>query len=381
MRRPKRIAWSGSLLLCVALFCSALDRRCAVASDSFPGGIRFDTPSELVPPGSDRPLAAGVVADSTPPVSDLAPPAVSDWFTSVFGNADFGPADGCPVCENCPKIGFYGFFGYDSWHGVQDGGHSNTGLNKGLNFATRLGPVSDWTGIGFQLGGSVGVYNFSGTNYHLTHQDEVTPQGFVTYGFFRKANEQSNFSGAVVQDWMFNSNYGVLAQNPTLAQWRGQLGYALGPSNELGVWASWRGQGDTRLVSGVGSTAWRPVEQLNAYWHHKWQQGGADTWLWFGVPDHDRLVGGGSLGDYLAGALATCPLSDCLVLYSQLTYMHPSAAPGPGGSSEEAWNFTVGLTYFHGRNARTTTVAGQCWMPQLPVANNGTFLVDTSRTR
>jgi hypothetical protein len=379
MRRPTRAArpW---LLLFVALSCAPLASVATAAGDAFPGGIRFDVPSELAPPEVDPPPYPNVVTDTAPLEGSAIPPTEPNWFTSVFGNAVPLPQDVCPACEGCPRIGLYGFFGYDSWHGVQDHGHSNAGLNKGVNFGTRLGRVSDWTGIGFQLGGSVGVYNFTGTNFHVTHQDEATPQGLVTYGFFRKANEQSNFSGAVVQDWMINSNFGVLAQNPTLAQWRGQLGYAVGPWNELGVWASWRGQGDTRLVPGIGATAWRPVQQLNAYWHHKWQERGADTWLWFGVPDHDRLTGGGSLGDYLVGALASCPLSDCVMLYSQLTYMHPSAAPGALGAVEEAWNFTIGLAYYHARNARTSSVAGQCWMPQLPVANNGSFLVDTSRT-
>jgi hypothetical protein len=40
---------------------------------------------------------------------------------------------------------------------------------------------------------------------------------------FRKANENSNWSAAVVQDWMINANYGVFAENPTLSQWRGQM--------------------------------------------------------------------------------------------------------------------------------------------------------------
>jgi hypothetical protein len=204
-------------------------------------------------------------------------------------------------------------------------------------------------------------------------------QGFVTGGFFRKANEASPWSGAVVQDWMITSNYGILGENPTLGQWRGQLGYALNPWNEVGVWGTWRGQGDTRLVNLFGPTTWRPVQQANVYYHKKWGPGGADSWLWFGVPEHDRLAGGGSLGDYTVGALANAPLSDRLMLYALVTYMHPSAAPGPTGASDEAWCFFIGLSFFPAGNAHTATVAGQCWMPQLPVANNGYFLVDTNR--
>jgi hypothetical protein len=59
--------------------------------------------------------------------------------------------------------------------------------------------------------------------------------------------------------------------------------------------------------------------------------------------------------------------------------MHPSARPGDPGATEEAWNFTIGISFYPQSNARSETVAGNCWMPQLPVANNGTFLVDGNR--
>jgi hypothetical protein len=97
------------------------------------------------------------------------------------------------------------------------------------------------------------------------------------------------------------------------------------------------------------------------------------------MPEQTRLAGGGSLGDYIANAVANLPLNDRVALYSSVTYMHPSALAGPQGSEEDAWNFTVGLAFYPGANARSNTVAGQCWMPQLPVANNGSFLVDTNR--
>ena len=125
---------------------------------------------------------------------------------------------------------------------------------------------------------------------------------------------------------------------------------------------------------------WRPIQQLNAYWHYKWSESAADTWLWFGVPGHDRLTGPGSLGDYLVGALANVPLSERVLLYSLVTYMHPSSRPGPAGSREEAWNFTVGIAWMMGAARPSSTVYGNRWMPQLPVANNGTFLVDASQT-
>ena len=284
----------------------------------------------------------------------------------------------CPSCDQSPARAVIAFVSYDSWRGIQDGSWQNNGIASGLNFGTRLGRFSDWTGIGFQIGGSAAAYDWAGTDYRTRNQDQAQPQGFITYGFFRKANDERRISAAIVQDWMINSNFGEFAQNPTLGQWRGQVGYMLSPANEVGIWGTWRLHSDSRIVGGV-NTIWRPVNQLNFYSHHKWSAGGPDTWIWVGVPEHDRLAGGGSLGDYLVGLLGNFPLSDAASVYSLVTYMHQSGAGGAVAASEDAWNFSIGLALYPGRNARSTMVAGQCWLPQLPVANNGYFLNDTNQ--
>jgi hypothetical protein len=58
--------------------------------------------------------------------------------------------------------------------------------------------------------------------------------------------------------------------------------------------------------------------------------------------------------------------------------MRPCASAGEGGALDAAYSICCGLTFYPGGNARTRTVAGNCWMPYLPVANNGTFLMDSS---
>jgi len=127
------------------------------------------------PSSSDTGIrAAGYETELGPDSGWLA----QDWTSDACREADL-----CPTCNACPNKGMYAFFGYDSWRGIQDDGWGNNGLHAGLNFGTRLGPISDWTGVGFQIGGSVGVYNWNGTDFHLSHNDESTPQGFVTYGF------------------------------------------------------------------------------------------------------------------------------------------------------------------------------------------------------
>ncbi|HEY1600118.1 MAG TPA: DUF6666 family protein [Pirellulales bacterium] len=282
-------------------------------------------------------------------------------------------------CDDCPNHVLMAFVSYDSFKGISDGGWQNNGIVTGFNFGTRLGELSELTGIGFQIGASVGVFNWSGTDYRLDDQNLAQTQGFFTFGLFRRATDTSRWTAAIVSDTMYNNNYGIFAQNPMLMQMRGQLGYCISPWNEIGIWGTWRSFGQTLLVPTVGPTTWQAVQQLNVYLHHKWQAGGPDTWFWIGRPEQSRLTRDGSLGDYLAGASATAPLNDRVSLFALATYMHPSAAPGALGSIEDAWNFTIGLAFFPKPNARSSTVAGRCWMPLMPVANNGYFLVDTNR--
>jgi hypothetical protein len=178
---------------------------------------------------------------------------------------------------------------------------------------------------------------------------------------------------------MLNDHFGQFAEDPTLSQLRAQVGYATSATNEIGLWGAARVLGATRDVSWVGSTTWRPIDQLNLYWHHKWQAGGADTSIWFGIPEQDQLGQSGTLGEYLAGASATVPLNDRFALFTLVTYMHPSSRPGPDGAEEEAWNFTIGVSIYPACDSRSSTVAGRSWKPLMPLANNGYFLVDTNQ--
>ena len=73
-------------------------------------------------------------------------------------------------------------------------------------------------------------------------------------------------------------------------------------------------------------------------------------------------------------------LSERIAAYTLVTYMHPSASPGPAAAKEDAWNFFVGLSFYPARNARTHSLFDRNWLPQLSVANNGYFLVDASDT-
>jgi hypothetical protein len=295
----------------------------------------------------------------------------------------------CAACQDCPRAGLVLFSGIDSWRGIGDRGTTannvgnNNGGSSGFNYATRLGGFSEMTGIGLQAGGSFGVYDWDGraANAGTLNTTQLQQQTFFTTGLFKKANEESSWSFGVVHDWMFNQNWGAYAVNPTLGQWRGQLAYATDAWNEFGAWGTLRDKGDTNLDANRNPVFTRSINQINAFWHHKYEFGG-DSWVWFGLPQDSRLNGnlGGNLGDFLVGGSVIAPLTDYLALYGNMQYMHPSATPGAVADSESSWYVAFGLQYYIGGNARTSTVAGNCWLPLLPVANNGNFLVDSVRT-
>lgn len=284
-----------------------------------------------------------------------------------------------PLSESDPVRSVELLLTYDSYRGVPDGAWANYGVVTGANYGTRLGRISDWTGIGFQAGATVGVFNWAGSDYRRQHQNRAQVQGFFTFGLFRHAAEDTRWSAAAVNDWMTASTYSVFGEHPTMSQLRMQIGYTTSASNEVGVWGAVRVLDDTESVPGFGPVTWRPVNVINVYWHRKWSAGGADTWIWVGMPENERLSGGGSLGDYTANALANVPLNDRVALYIAVNYMHQSASPGASGSKEDAWNLTAGIALYPKANARSKTVAGRQWSPLLPIANNGTFFVDASR--
>ena len=281
------------------------------------------------------------------------------------------------------------FYDVDSWRGVGDRGSffarpsNNEGGSTGFNFATRLGPVSEMTSLSFQFGGSYGIYDWNGRPFNAAAltTTQAQQQVFITTGFFKRADDDSSWSYGLVHDWMINQAWGAYAVNPTLGQWRGQIAYALDNSNEIGLWGTLHDKGDTNLDFFGNSVVTRPLDQGNLFWHHQWEYGG-DSWIWIGLPQSDRLnqFAGGSLGDYLIGGSYIAPLNDHLSLYANTQYMHASAAPGPSGYGDASWYIAVGVQYTVGGNARAKTVAGNSWLPLLPVANNGNFLVDSVRT-
>ena len=262
--------------------------------------------------------------------------------------------------EEPPTWTLSAFYGYETFRGISDGNWQNNGLLTGFNFGTRLGQFSDITGIGFQIGGSIGIYNWSGTDYRMRDNNQAETQGFFTMGFFRKASEDRPGFMGVVFDWMVNNNFSVYNETPTLNQWRyylGLCGQRIVRDRRLGAV---HGQSSTRDVGGVGPVTWKAEDQIDLFVHKKWDFG-ADTSVWIGAPLGNSMYDGGSLGSFIAGARGDMPLNNLMALYTLVTYMRPAVGPGPAGGEMDEWSFAIGLTVYPRCDSRTPTVAREGW--------------------
>ncbi|MEX0610563.1 MAG: DUF6666 family protein, partial [Pirellulales bacterium] len=290
-------------------------------------------------------------------------------------------------CRDCRRISYFAFTGFDSWRGVADGSYQdNHGVHTGLNAG---GPLWEDYGLGWQLGGSFGIYDWNGRLSSFDENDESSQQAFVTAGLFRRAGESSRWSGGMVLDQMAANNFGVLSNEPYLLQLRYQLAFAFSTRNELGFWATNELNHDSQSPSGIPIVN-RAVNQANIFWHHKYDVG-ADTWFYLGVPTNGRVgppgffdeiapgADAGTLGDFVFGGMLSAPFNDRLAAYGNFAYLNPTADPVVA-AEEESFNVSIGLAWYPGGNARSRTVAGRTWMPYLPVANNGTFLIDQNIT-
>jgi hypothetical protein len=356
---------------------------------SYPAGF---TPATGVVPATGAPHSfstsdntrfdpdAGVAqlpyATPTSPQSDGAVPQQNRVCTQCEdASCDACRADcvDAPGCQDCPRFGFEAFQGFDSFRGPPEGiGPSNFGEVTGANAAM---PAYEPWGIGWQLGASYGTYDFSGRPPPATQLTGAQQQIFVTTGFFRRARNGQRLSFGFVHDWMINNNYSQFALSPTLSQWRGQLEWAMSGRNSLGLWGTVHDKSYIRDRPD-NHNQFRAISQINVFWHHRYAFG-ADTWLRIGMPLSKKFLGSSLAGSAILGATAQMPLNEQLALYANAMYMAPNTAAGPIGASRDTYNISMGFAWYPGRNARTPNVNGGCWLPYMPLGNNGNFLVDS----
>jgi hypothetical protein len=315
-------------------------------------------------------------------VSDSGPSAIPTGNEKVTSQGQSCcPTCGPTVCGNeCGESGLslVGLAGFDAFKGISDGSYpSNFGVLTGLNAGVPLFALGEY-GFGWQIGLSYGVYDIDGR--YTANQASSQQQTFITTGFYRKAGEDRQLSFGLVYDWMVNENWGVYATTPTLGQWRAQVEWAVSDCNAFGMWGCVRDNVSRQLYLRQTLVASRAVSQANFFWHHEFCCTKADSYLWTGCTQNDRLNGDGSLSDWVIGASVEVPLSSRLALYANAQYVHPTAAASTTAAVEDCYNVGMGIVWYFGGHACDRSITNK-YGPYMPVANNSTFLVDQNPTQ
>lgn len=320
------------------------------------------------------------------PVSMSGSTSASSYYASSYEDeqaAQAAPSVGsCTACESCMSdsccecIGNWRdntqvWFGADAYKSLGDtivppgpltSWMDSAGVVGGFNTGFRLGQSR----VRGQIGASYGVYDLKGRDTVSTSSSEQ--QTFITAGLYKRsdvsADERISWGG--VFDQFFGHQWGYLAGEVYLTQFRGIVGYALSESNEVGFWGTIHANNDGSVTGFLNPI--RAMNQANVYWRHNYDFGGQTMAYVGGVDSAD-------VGSWLVGVLGQAPLSDTISLYSNVTFAFPGSKTGPVGANELEWNLGLGLMYSFGGKAVSPTVSGQKGLPLLPVANNGSLLI------
>jgi hypothetical protein len=349
---------------------------------------------------SSGPAPAAVASDDggSPFVPEASPATVAVDPVSESGDCSLcnqcqKTCRGCcgANCNECPGVGIELFSGVECWRNITTGDlQNNAGPVMGGNIGIPIPELRDY-GFGAQLGARYSAADLDGRETFDGNQiydsNEAEQQVFITAGIFRRAYDSdsilSRFSMGIAHDWMITSAYGDFAQSPYLGQWRGQVGFALNTYNEVGVGGSLRDRTADKFDANGVAVDYRAINQVSLFWHHTFCSG-ANSWLSFGIPERTTFPNAdgssnGSLGEFTLGANLLVPIAQRWALYADAMYMRPSATASAVAAIEDEYSIGFGVVFYPGGNSRTRNVAGNCWMPYLPVANNGTFLVDSNR--
>ncbi len=270
----------------------------------------------------------------------------------------------CPQeCGTCfENLSF--FLGLEGSKQPQDFGvNAHFGGRAHVNWGA---PLWESMGLGFQLGTSI---NYTDNAVQVFERIDGTSerfQNFTTVGLFQRTD--SGFIWAAAYDFLYQNYY----DNFSLGQWRGDVGYALDPANEVGTWFAISDKRDNGFYGAIPVTL-DPITQGNIYWRHTWEND-AETTFWVGIAE-GHAEPNLALGDlapvgerFVFGSDVFVPLSPRLALFGRANFIMPADT-----GTVDAY---LGIAYYPGGShcARKRKYA-----PRLPVANNTDFALDFAR--
>jgi hypothetical protein len=254
---------------------------------------------------------------------------------------------------------------------MPDGSYSdNTGAYLSLNFGMPI-PLFSEEGLGFQLGGSYGLYDWSGRANLFGNPKELQQQGFFTTGLFWTTPCCSGFNFGLVYDLMFNRNFGCFVVDANFSQVRFKGGYLMDCCDEFGFWGTAAVDKASNHVASDERIKYKAINQVSLFWQHNFCMG-AETMIWAGMPYSDGLKKHSRAGSFLVGASFRVPLNDCWSINGHASYMRTRSSKGIEESKGYGSNVCIGLVYAFGCGK------GYSSRPYLPVADNSSFLADTN---
>jgi Family of unknown function (DUF6666) len=257
------------------------------------------------------------------------------------------------------------FVGLDGSKQPQDLGIN---ANMGIRFAANWGfPLSERLKIGAQVGAAS---NISDAAVHVLDQIDGPShrtQTFLTVGVFQRPSPRWNWG--LVYDVSFERYY----DNFRFGQWRGQAGYGVTDSNEVGVWFAKAVQGDSGRM-GSSPVRLDPITQVNGYFRRTWVNA-AQTAVWVGMADaHHNVVwvfpdNSRDTHVLVYGAEISIPLSDRFAITGATNLITP-----PATGTVDAY---LGVTFYPRRSGLRT--ARNTFAPLASISNNPTMAIDLQR--
>ncbi len=254
----------------------------------------------------------------------------------------------------------------DTYRGLPEGSwNGNSGIFLSGNYGTSVCNL-----FGFQVGGSLGFYNWYGRENLVFKNPQATEQqAFFTTGLFSSLGQ---WNVGVVYDGQYANHFGIYDRSVSVDQLRYQGGYVF-CQEEVGFWGTLQLSTAHRTALGV-PLSFRAISQLSAFWTHYFDNLGTTT-FWVGAPYTNSLrFPHHTAGTWVAGFALRAPLCDCFVVDAHGSYMGARCVAKSVQSRNYASNVCVGITYIYGdRGCYSATY--------MPLANNSNFLVDTNRNQ
>lgn len=282
--------------------------------------------------------------------------------------ADGGSSDQTSIYyTSCSPIEIDFTLALDSFRSLPEGSFGNNwGGITALNLKAPL-PAS----FSIQLAGSYGLYDWYGRSSTLSSSGALQQQGFITFAVSKQTEKSSGLNAGFAYDCMLNKNFGLFATNPLFYQIRGQMGYLIKASNEVGIWASY-GINVAHEEAQEITLRFRAISQVNLFWCHYYKNNGY-TMIWAGTPYRRGLmVTSGRPGTFTLGAQFSIPMTTYFAIQGTAAYMGARHVSGIKPSSNYAADIAIGITYTFGKRRIVHT-------PYMTPANNSNFMADTNQ--